>query len=46
MTFKFSKIVTKDGVGDNSITSLFDPILSEIRDYLENLSKAEMNEEE
>lgn len=42
MPFKMNRVRADANVGDEqSVSSLFDPIISELREYLENLAKAE-----
>jgi hypothetical protein len=37
--------MNEDGANEYSISALFIPIISEIREYLENLARAELGEE-
>ncbi len=46
MPFKLTKLVPVDEAeGETSVHALFDPIISEIREYLLNLAQAEQGED-
>jgi hypothetical protein len=46
MPFQLSKLQAGAEGGEHSVSALFEPILSEIRDYLESLTKAEQGDDE
>lgn len=46
MTFKLTRLkAVGDAASENSVSALFDPILGELREYLDNLAKAEQGDE-